>query len=71
MVFKELETQHRAFIIKMAWILHGNMYTFWDQMLKGMYFPSRDFLHASKQLCTSWTTNIILVGRCTLPEHGP
>lgn len=47
-----------------------NENAFWLKMLKGIYFPSCNFLDATKGARASWAWNSLLEGRKVLNQNG-
>lgn len=63
MGFKGLNSFNLALLSKMAWRLYRNPNTLWSSVIKGLHFPSGDFLTATKGSKASWLWSSILEGR--------
>lgn len=54
MGFRDLRDFNMALLAKQAWRIIHNPNAYWVRMLKGIYFPRTDFLHASRGARPSW-----------------
>ncbi|KAF7825477.1 putative protein phosphatase 2C 65 [Senna tora] len=66
--FKDFESFNLSLLAKQAWRMVESPNELWVQVLKGLYFPSEDFLSAKKGHKASWVWSSILEGRKLLLE---
>lgn len=61
--FKDFSNFNLALLAKLGWRILKNPEALWVRIIKAIYFPETDFLHASKGPKTSWAWHSILSGR--------
>ncbi|KAF7838884.1 reverse transcriptase [Senna tora] len=61
--FKDFENFNLSLLAKQSWRILESPNDLWVQVLKGLYFPSGDFLSAKKGHRASWVWSSILEGR--------
>lgn len=66
--FRELESFNLALLGKMAYRLLKEPNALWARVLKGIYFPTSDFLHAGKGSRPSWAWSSIMEGRAVVKD---
>ncbi|CAN1262989.1 Uncharacterized mitochondrial protein AtMg00310 [Linum perenne] len=64
--FKEFGMFNTALLARQGWRLLNQPDTLWAKLLKSLYFPSGDFLTASKGRRPSWIWSSLIQGRSTL-----
>ncbi|CAN1812811.1 Uncharacterized mitochondrial protein AtMg00310 [Linum perenne] len=64
--FKEFGMFNTALLARQGWRLLNQPDTLWAKLLKSLYFPSGDFLTASKGRRPSWVWSSLIHGRSTL-----
>ncbi|XP_020412307.1 uncharacterized protein LOC109947167 [Prunus persica] len=63
MGFRNLHDFNLALLAKQSWRLLTEQNSFWALIMKSRYFPSCNFLKASKGACASWAWASMLEGR--------
>ncbi|KAJ1387738.1 Ribonuclease H-like superfamily [Sesbania bispinosa] len=70
MGFRDFFHQNSALLARQAWRILENPDALWVRVLKNLYFPNNDFLHASPKRNSSWSWASILQGRKVLIKGG-
>lgn len=68
MGFRKLGDFNIPLLAKQVWRLHTEPNSFWAQMIKGIYYPHTDVLHAGKGSRASWAWNNLLEGKTLIDE---
>lgn len=61
--FRDFKAFNIAMLAKQGWRLTINPNSFWGRVMKGIYYPNSDFLHAAKGRRPSWAWSSLLQGR--------
>lgn len=70
MGFKDLEIMNQSLLAKQAWRIYQDPSALWARVLKGIYFPNKEFLSIAKARNVSWAWSSLLSGRDLLLDHG-
>lgn len=68
--FKDFSIMNTSLLANQAWRALRNPDSLWVQVLKGLYFPQEDFLHASRTRGSSRGWRSLLQGKNFLLKHG-
>lgn len=61
--FRDFKAFNLAMLAKQGWRLTINPHSFWGKVMKSVYYPNSDFLHASKGRQPSWAWSSLIQGR--------
>ncbi|BBH05612.1 hypothetical protein Prudu_017055 [Prunus dulcis] len=69
--FRDLSNFNLALLAKQSWRIILNPQAAWVKILKARYFPTTDFLHATKDSRPSWAWVSLLEGRNAMMKEAP